>query len=83
MAPTRLARLLAPGGEYPLLWGDTVAAARERKGLTQTQLAAAIGVNKTTILRIENGDRGGNDLTRCLIAQALGVSVCDLFPMPA
>lgn len=63
-------RLLA--GEAPLrVW-------RELRGLTQSALASASGVNRVQIADIEAGRRNGSLETARKLANALGISIDDL-----
>ncbi len=65
-----LKRLLA--GESPLrVW-------RELRGLTQSGLASASGVNRVQIADIEAGRRKGSLETARKLADALGVAIDDL-----
>lgn len=65
-----LKRLLA--GESTLrVW-------RELRGLSQSRLAAASGVNRVQIVEIEAGRRNGSLETARKLANALGVSIDDL-----
>jgi transcriptional regulator with XRE-family HTH domain len=59
--------------------GTKIQAAREAKGLTQTDLAAAIGVTRQAICNYEQGrDMRVTQLVR--IAKALGVKAQALLP---
>jgi transcriptional regulator with XRE-family HTH domain len=51
---------------------------RERKALTQEELARASGVSRPTIARIETGDTEPYPSTTRKLAQALGVDPGDL-----
>lgn len=53
---------------------------RERRFLTQQQLAEAAGVAPATIVRIEQGQVTPNFGTLRKLAQALGCSLDDLVP---
>ncbi len=57
--------------------GARIAALREAKGLTRTQLAAAIGASERTIARIETGGELSFERADC-IAQVLGVTLDEL-----
>jgi transcriptional regulator with XRE-family HTH domain len=48
---------------------------REARGLTQRELGAAVGVNATTICRLERGSRVPLAVTCARIAQELGVPI--------
>ena len=57
---------------------------RNTKGLTQDELAAAIGVSQRTISRLESGWKPRADLGQLVaICQVLGVTMSDLVPVPA
>ena len=57
---------------------NTLKALRERRGLTQAQLAELVGVTRVTVARLEVGMRQpGIDLLEAL-AKALRVKVTDL-----
>jgi DNA-binding XRE family transcriptional regulator len=63
-------RLIA--GESPLrIW-------RDLRGLTQSALAQASGVNRVQIAEIEAGRKNGSLETARRLAEALGISVDDL-----
>jgi putative transcriptional regulator len=53
--------------------------AREAKGWTQAELAAAIGVSRKTINTVENGVFIPSTLVALKLADALGARVEDLF----
>lgn len=59
--------------------GNTLRAAREAKGWTQAELAAAIGVSRKTINTVENGIFIPSTVVALKLADALGVRVEDLF----
>ena len=59
--------------------GHPVAAARKRKGLTQQQLADALGVNRVSIARIEAGTQSPSMATALRLSEVLGESVDALF----
>jgi DNA-binding XRE family transcriptional regulator len=54
---------------------SAVQRARERRGITQEQLAARVGVGRVTIARIETGRMRPNVDTAWLIAKALRVKL--------
>jgi Predicted transcriptional regulators len=57
-------------------FGQRVQSARERRGLSQTQLALRSGVPQATVSRIESGIRAGTGVAVLKkLALALGVSV--------
>jgi transcriptional regulator with XRE-family HTH domain len=63
--------------------GDRVRAAREAKGLTQKQLAEAVGdLNRESVNRIENGTQKPLGETTARIARALDVPLDSLFEAP-
>lgn len=55
-----------------------LAEARQAKGMTQEQLAAATGVHRVTIARIETGEASPKAETLKRLADALGVRMDDL-----
>jgi Zn-dependent peptidase ImmA (M78 family)/transcriptional regulator with XRE-family HTH domain len=58
--------------------GERVADARRRKGWTQGELAARVGLTQTSVSRIETGVRAVSSLELAELAEILGVSVLDL-----
>ncbi len=62
--------------------GQNIRAERERAGLSLSQLAAATGISKAHLVRLEKGD--GNPSLEILarIAEALEVTVADLVGSP-
>ena len=58
----------------PLKFGQRVQILRERRGMTQAQLADLIGISEHTLRKLENGQRRAPDLERVMrIAEALRV----------
>lgn len=53
--------------------GQRIAEERKRAGLTQKQLATALGLERTAITRIEQGQQGVDTLQLTAIADTLGV----------
>lgn len=73
LVPARIADRLIDG-EPPLrVW-------REYRGLSQSALARATGVNRVQIVEIEGGRNTGSVRTLRQLADALGISVDDLVP---
>lgn len=63
--------------------GERLRAERHRRGLTQTQLGAAIGV---AFQQVQKYERGLNRISASMLARAartLGVAVADFFPSDA
>jgi Zn-dependent peptidase ImmA (M78 family) len=54
--------------------GDVLAIARKARGLTQTELAEAVGVSQPAINRYESGDRDPDDDTLAKLANVLMVT---------
>jgi transcriptional regulator with XRE-family HTH domain len=63
---------------YGLVLGRVLASLRERRGLSQGQLAAAAGITQSTLSRMERGQAQPDAFTLKKLAEALGVSVADL-----
>lgn len=55
-----------------------IARARERAGLSQSELAERVGLTQSAVSRVESGARGVDSLELAAMAQALRVSVVDL-----
>jgi putative transcriptional regulator len=53
--------------------------ARKAAGFTQAQLAELAGIDRSTYVHIENGDRGPSHKAAMGIAKALRIPVEDLF----
>jgi transcriptional regulator with XRE-family HTH domain len=62
-----------------LAFGTRLRSIRERKGLTQEQLADLSGLHRTYIWGIEQGRRNPSLINIVRIAEALGLKVGDLF----
>ena len=60
------------------LTGKRVKALRERKGISQVQLAKIIGVNNSLISKLESGETNSSIPVIQKIASALGVSIVKL-----
>lgn len=61
---------------YAILDGENpIKVWREYRGLTQQQLAAAVGISKPYLSQIETGKRKGTTEILSAIAKALGVSL--------
>ena len=58
---------------------NNIAAIRKKKGISQTQFANAIGVETSTISRIETGKSDPSAVTLFAIAKYLQVSVDELY----
>jgi transcriptional regulator with XRE-family HTH domain len=54
--------------------------ARLARGLTQTELGDAVGVDQSVLSRLERGERRGHRVTRRALAGALGMPEAELFP---
>lgn len=55
--------------------GPKLAEARIRSGLTQSGLAALVGLNRSSINRIESGQHSASAPTLVALAAALGVDI--------
>ena len=60
-------------------FGHRVRELREAKGLSQEELAFKIGVHRTYLGGIERGERNPSLKNIDLIANALGISLAELF----
>jgi repressor LexA len=60
-------------------FGSRLAEARREKGLTQRQLALAVGYAERTVAAWEAGDRSPRSAALTRLAGVLGVSVSDLY----
>lgn len=60
---------------YAMVLGRVIASLRERRGLSQAQLAAMIGVAQSSLSRFETGASQPDAFTFRKLAQALGISV--------
>lgn len=69
----------APKAAMPHHGGMNLRAIRERKGLTQAQLADMVGVNQSTINRAEKMDQTAKLATYIKCAEVLGVTLADIF----
>lgn len=63
-------------------WAANLRAARKAAGLTQLALAAELGTTQQAIAKWESGKGTPRDETRWRIADALGVSVYEIFEAP-
>lgn len=60
--------------------GRMIRGVRERKGITQSELASRIGLNRTSVSNFEAGRQRFSAQTLARIAAALGVSLESLVP---
>ena len=60
------------------LIGSRIKEARSTEGMTQAELAEAIGIEPVTLSRYETGARGASISTIAMAADVLGVRVGDL-----
>ena len=58
--------------------GEALKRLREQRGMSQRELAAAVGVNSATISRLENGQRQPKVVTAARIAQAFELDIGSL-----
>jgi transcriptional regulator with XRE-family HTH domain len=63
-------------------WGAAIRLVREAKGMTQKQLAAAIGVTQSAVSQWEGGESSPSVKNQLKIASALGVTARGLFAYP-
>jgi len=63
--------------------GDRVRTSRGAAGLTQTQLAERVGLQRSMVSKIEAGERGVDALELYRLADALGVPLTHLVSRPA
>lgn len=66
----------------PTRVSNTIRAHRESAGLTQADLARAVGVTRQTLIAIEQGRYSPTLELAFQIARAFGVSLDDLFHYP-
>jgi transcriptional regulator with XRE-family HTH domain len=59
--------------------GENLAAARRGRGMTQEALSLATGVHRNYIGGIERAERNPTVATLVVLADALGLSITDLF----
>ncbi len=59
---------------------DAIRKARKDAGLTQEELASRIGVNRATLSKYENGDIEPSISQLTKIAEALDISLLEIFP---
>ena len=59
--------------------GQRIAALRKDKGLTQEDVAKAIGISRTALTQIELGNRNVDSLELYALSTSLGFSIDDLF----
>ena len=52
---------------------------RKERGMTQQQLAAALGVSRQTIISLENGKYNPSILLALVIARLFGTQIEDIF----
>ena len=52
---------------------------RKERGMTQQQLAAALGVSRQTIISLENGKYNPSNLLAHAIARLFGTQIEDIF----
>jgi len=60
--------------QYKLLVGQRVRQARERAGITQEELAARAGMDRTAVGKIERGERAVTVAALLRLAAALGTT---------
>lgn len=63
---------------YAMVLGRVVASLRERRGMSQGELAQRVGITQSTLSRMERGQGQPDAFTLKKLAEALDVSVADL-----
>lgn len=71
------------GSTRSALQPNSIREIRKRLGLTLDQLGKAVGLNFTTIAKVENSQRRASERMLKAIAEALNVTVDDLLRIPA
>ena len=66
--------------DFDRFLGGKIREVRERAGVRQDQLAAAVGLSRTSITNIERGRQGVQTYLLVRIAEALGRSAAELLP---
>ncbi|XOV67580.1 MAG: helix-turn-helix domain-containing protein [Fluviicola sp.] len=64
--------------EYLQRLATKIKTIRKEKGLTQAQLAEALGTNHTYIVRMERGDQDSRITSLVALANALGIGIGEL-----
>lgn len=62
-------------------WGENIERGRKALGLTQVQLAEAVGVTQQTVSSWETGDSAPRDRLKVRLADVLRQEVRSLFPL--
>lgn len=75
-------RMALPQGSYYTALGEQVRTRRKKLGLTQEQLAAAVGLTRTSVTNIEMGKQPVYVHILEKVAQNLRASVSDFLPNP-
>lgn len=65
----------------PEMWGSNIAQRRCLLGMTQFDLAKAVGVNKETVRLWEKGERSPRPTMQIAIAKVLRGDPRDIFPL--
>jgi transcriptional regulator with XRE-family HTH domain len=68
-----------PAADIRARFGARLRSLRERRGLTQVELADYLGLRRTYISDLERGKRNVSLLTLEIIARGFGMSVSQLF----
>lgn len=63
-----------------IVLGDRIRARREKLGLTQQELAEAVGLSRTSVTNIERGRQAVLVHQLAIFAKALGVRTASLIP---
>ena len=65
--------------EIKKILGNNIRLQRQKKNISQTELAKIIGIHQNSISRMEKGDFFANASTLANITKALDISIQDLF----
>lgn len=69
--------------EHLTMRGERLAALRREAGLTQQELADVVGIDQSSLSRMERGRHGMVEVVKVRIADALGVEPERVWPLPS